>query len=80
VSEELTIQPGQEIEVGLASGWRYVVQRSEGGGVFRVIRRSLSLEDHGHRSQMIMVRESFEEAKVAAEEHMERSRRASWGW
>ena len=73
MSEKLKIRPGEEIEIGIVNGWRYLIRRSEGGGLFWVVRKSLSREDHGRRQERLGVWETLERAREEARTGMERS-------
>ena len=66
------MRPGEQREIGCANGWRYFIERSEGGSLFWVLRKSMSLEDHGRKSQSITVRDTEEGAERAALDHMRR--------
>ncbi len=66
---------GEEREIGCANGWRYMIERSEAGGLFWVKRKSMSLEDHGQRCQSLTVRMTEEEAERVAWEYIRRAHR-----
>jgi len=76
MNEKLKIRPGEEIEVGIVNGWRYLIRRSEGGGLFWVMRKSLSREDHGRRQEPVGVWDTLGQAQGAARISMERSAKA----
>ena len=73
------IRAGQEREIGCAGGWRYVIERSEGGSVFWVTRKSMSLEDHGRRCQIMTARDTEKKAEKAALDYMRRAQGGMWG-
>ncbi len=73
------IRPGEEKEVGVVNGWRYVVERSEAGGLFFVVRKSLSLEDHGRRKRLLATLGSESNAEEWVKRHIQRVEAAS-GW
>ena len=73
------MRQGEQREIGCANGWRYSIERSKGGGLFWVLRRSMSLEDHGRKMQSITVRDTEEGAEKAALDHMRRSEASAGG-
>ena len=52
-------------EIGVVSGWRYVVFKREGDGLFCIVRNSPSLADHGWRQEFVGSRPSEKEAVEA---------------
>ncbi len=56
----------EEKEVGCAKGWRYIVQRSESGSLFWLIRRRMSGEDYGSRWEVLGALEIEKEAEALA--------------
>jgi hypothetical protein len=76
MNEKRKIRPGEEIEVGIVNGWRYLIRRSDGGGLFWVIRKGLSREDHGRRQELVGVWDTLGQAQGAARRSMERSAKA----
>lgn len=73
------MQPGEEREIGCANGWRYFIERSKGGALFWVLRKSMGLADHGRKRQSITVRDTEEAAEKAALDHMRRSEASAGG-
>jgi len=61
-----------EKEIGVVNGWRYVVFERKGEGVFCIVRKSLSLADHGRRQEFVDSRRTEKEAVEAAGRYMER--------
>ena len=77
------MKPGEEKEIGACNGWRYVIRRSDRGGLFWVERRSMSLADWGRRCQVMGCYLSLEDAERQARKTLERSQkavRAYEGW
>ena len=71
----------RENEIGIVNGWRYVVFEREGDGVFCVVRKSLSVYDHGRRQEFVDCRPTKREAVESGHVHMERvSKVASAYW
>jgi hypothetical protein len=58
------------------NGWRYLIRRSEGRGLFWLVRKSLSREDHGRREEPVGVWDTLGQAQGAARISMERSAKA----